>query len=108
MDPLSFSAGIAGLLGLAIEITKLMYEYVSGVKDAPKTAQNLLTETTAIENILHDLRNKVLVNPDVSAVFKLASMDPTSCWHETTSLPWNITYASRGKLHLPTGTVPSF
>lgn len=75
MDPLSFSAGIAGLLSLAIEITKLTYEYVSGVKDAPKAARSLLTEMTAIENILRDLRNKVLLNPDVSAVFRSASMD---------------------------------
>lgn len=75
MDPLPFSAGIAGLLSLTIEITKLTYEYVSGIKDAPKVAQSLLTETTAIENILRDLRNKVLLNPDVSAVFKSASMD---------------------------------
>ncbi|KAF2003723.1 hypothetical protein P154DRAFT_561154 [Amniculicola lignicola CBS 123094] len=75
MDPLSFSAGIAGLLSLTIEITKLTYEYISGVKEAPRAAQSLLTETTAIENILRDLRNKVLLNPDVSAVFKSASMD---------------------------------
>ncbi|CAI6332280.1 unnamed protein product [Periconia digitata] len=78
MDPLSFSASIAGLLSLTIEITRLTYEYVSGVKDAPKAAQNLLTETTAIENILRDLRNKVLLNSDVSAVFKSASMDHTA------------------------------
>ncbi|PVI05179.1 hypothetical protein DM02DRAFT_668413 [Periconia macrospinosa] len=75
MDPLSFSASIAGLLSLTIQITKLTYEYVSGVKDAPKAAQSLLAETTAIENILRDLRNKVLLNPDVSAVFKSASID---------------------------------
>lgn len=78
MDPLSFSSGIAGLLSLTIEITKLTYEYVSGVKDAPKSAQNLLTETTAIENILRDLRNKVLLNPDVSAMFKSAAMDQSA------------------------------
>jgi hypothetical protein len=75
MDPLSFSAGIAGLLSLTIEITKLTYEYVSGVKDAPKAAQTMLTEITAIENILRDLRNKVLLNPDVSTAFRSASMN---------------------------------
>jgi hypothetical protein len=66
LDPLSLSSGIAGLLSLTIEVTRTSYEYISGVKDAPKSALALISAVTSLENVLRDLRNKIVLNADVA------------------------------------------
>lgn len=44
MDPLSISAGVAGFLSLAIEISKILTAYVGDARSAPEEACNLLLE----------------------------------------------------------------
>ncbi|KAI5812827.1 hypothetical protein BZA77DRAFT_346729 [Pyronema omphalodes] len=55
MDPLSLSASAAGLLSLAIEVTKILTGYISAVKSAPQDASELNTEMLALCHILEKL-----------------------------------------------------
>jgi hypothetical protein len=47
-DPLSISASIAGIIGLANEVAKIVTAYVAGVKSAPDDAHCLSRELTAL------------------------------------------------------------
>lgn len=55
MEPFTISTGVAGFLSLAIEITKLLTQYIAGVDSAPKDAQLLLTELAALCEVLKQL-----------------------------------------------------
>lgn len=61
MDTLSLSTGAAGLLSLAIEVTRILHNYISGVRSAPQDASELNTEDSALCHVLvtlvEDLRN---------------------------------------------------
>jgi hypothetical protein len=62
MDPLSLSASVAGLLSLALEVTKTLHAYISDVKSAPQDACELETEVSALchslETIVGMLRSE--------------------------------------------------
>jgi len=55
MDPLSVAASIAGLLGLTIQVSQMLYEQVHTLKNAPKDAQKLLDELEALRRVLSSL-----------------------------------------------------
>jgi hypothetical protein len=55
MDPLSISAAVAGFLSLAMDISTILKDYISGVKSAPEDAQNLLVEVATLCKVLDDL-----------------------------------------------------
>ncbi|KAF8462760.1 hypothetical protein BDZ91DRAFT_330752 [Kalaharituber pfeilii] len=55
MDPFTIATGIAGFVPLAIEIGKILKEYISQFKEAPKDAQTILTEITALRYVLQQL-----------------------------------------------------
>lgn len=55
MDPLSFSASVAGLLSLAIEVTKTLKTFISDVKAAPQEAKDLNLEISLISTVLERL-----------------------------------------------------
>jgi hypothetical protein len=55
MDPFTLATGVAGILSLAMDITKVVKEYVDGVKDAPKSARSLHQEITALGHVLDQL-----------------------------------------------------
>jgi hypothetical protein len=55
MDPFTISTGVAGLLSLAMEITKILSAYISDVKSAPEDAQNILTNVTSLSYVLEQL-----------------------------------------------------
>lgn len=57
MDPLSLSAGVAGVLSLALEMTKILTVYVSDVESAPEEARGLLIEASALCSVLDQLVN---------------------------------------------------
>ncbi|KAI5815433.1 hypothetical protein BZA77DRAFT_344906 [Pyronema omphalodes] len=61
MDPLSLSASIAGLISLTIEVTKIISEYRSGFKNAPKEASELSTEVAALHHVL-ETALEILIN----------------------------------------------
>src|SRR6266536_1591055 len=81
LDPLSFSSGVAGLLSLTIEITKISYEYISGVKDAPKSALTMISEITSLENVLRDLRNKIVLIAEVAELLQSIQLNDTTRVH---------------------------
>jgi hypothetical protein len=81
IDPLSLSSGIAGLLSLAVEITKISYEYISGIKEAPKSVRAIIIEVTSLENILRDLRNKIVLNPEIAEVLQSLQLDDSTRVH---------------------------
>jgi hypothetical protein len=70
MDPLSISAGVAGFLSLAIEISKILTAYVGSVKSAPEEAQQLLQEVSALYNVSKQLA-QVLRNDEVKKQIRL-------------------------------------
>lgn len=55
MDPFSISTGVAGLLSLAIELSTILDNYVSGFKSAPEDADRILNEIDALCHVLKDL-----------------------------------------------------
>jgi hypothetical protein len=54
-DPLSVSAGVAGLVGLALHGTRLLIEDVSKIRDAPKSLEDLRTDIAMVESSLKSL-----------------------------------------------------
>ncbi|KAI5814505.1 hypothetical protein BZA77DRAFT_97506 [Pyronema omphalodes] len=52
MDPLSVSASVAGFMGLAIQVTKILNAYVNDVKDAPQEASELNTKVSMLIHVL--------------------------------------------------------
>lgn len=46
MDPLSLSAGVTGFLNLALDVAKILNDYVDGVKSALEETRKLFTEFT--------------------------------------------------------------
>ena len=56
-DPLSIAAGVAGLIGLASELTQACYGYYRKVKNAPSTVQDVIAETKMLRKALSDLED---------------------------------------------------
>ncbi|KAI5814639.1 hypothetical protein BZA77DRAFT_356429 [Pyronema omphalodes] len=54
MDPLSIAAAIAGFLSLAGQIATMLKSYVGEVQSAPDEVQGLLSEITALRQVLRD------------------------------------------------------
>ena len=60
MDPLSISAGIAGLVTLAGIVFGATFKYVNGVKDAPKEIKTLSNEKDVrSENTGHKISHRL-------------------------------------------------
>lgn len=70
IDPFTLATGIAGLLSLTIEITKLSQAYVSGVHSASKSKSELIQEVIGLKNVLSDLQDKIVTNPDIVEAFE--------------------------------------
>ncbi|KAI9890030.1 MAG: hypothetical protein M1814_004546 [Vezdaea aestivalis] len=73
MDPFSVAAGCAGLASLAIQISKLTYQYISAVKNSSLDASNFIRELSALRNVLTDLENNIICNNDVAEAFESRS-----------------------------------
>ncbi len=54
-DPVSISFGVAGILGLAIQLSPIVASYVNGVRHAPENVQNLRQELDALIKTLERL-----------------------------------------------------
>ncbi|KAL8994336.1 MAG: hypothetical protein Q9169_005663 [Polycauliona sp. 2 TL-2023] len=61
-DPLSIAAGVVGLLTAAAQISSLLVEFTSSSRNAPGTAQTVLTEVGDIEETLSHLQKFLLGN----------------------------------------------
>lgn len=51
-DPVSISSGVAGILGLAIQLSPIVASYVDGVRHAPEHVQDLRQELDALVKTL--------------------------------------------------------
>ena len=54
-EPFSLATGIAGLISLGLEVTKITRQYVQGVGNAAKDVDELLTELSALVAVLRQL-----------------------------------------------------
>lgn len=55
LDPFTLATGLAGLLSLTIELTKIIDEYTGSVNNAPNEAQELFEELSALCHVLERL-----------------------------------------------------
>ena len=51
-DPLSIASGVAGLVTLAAQVTKLTYNYVSDMRNASRKQKEYLSEISALTSVL--------------------------------------------------------
>jgi hypothetical protein len=51
-DPFTLATGIAGLVGLAIQITQITVGFSQAVADAPESAQSFAVEAQALKEVL--------------------------------------------------------
>lgn len=58
-EALGIASGAAGLLSLAIEVTKLSYTYIASVRGAPKSLTAYIGELTTLTSVLLQLENLV-------------------------------------------------
>lgn len=54
-DPFSLAAGIAGLISLSLEVTKIAHQYVQGVRNSSKDIEDFLQELAALTDVLRQL-----------------------------------------------------
>ena len=54
-DPFSLATGIAGLISLGLEVTKITRQYVQDVRNAAKDVDEFLTELSALVAVLRRL-----------------------------------------------------
>ena len=54
-DPFSLATGIAGLISLCLEVTKITRQYVQGVRNAAKDVDEFLKELSALADVLRHL-----------------------------------------------------
>ncbi|KAF8463337.1 hypothetical protein BDZ91DRAFT_313299 [Kalaharituber pfeilii] len=55
MDPFTLATGITGFLAIALDVGKILSDYISQYKSAPTDAQTLLEEITALSDVLKQL-----------------------------------------------------
>ncbi|KAI5814530.1 hypothetical protein BZA77DRAFT_345631 [Pyronema omphalodes] len=93
MDPVGFAASVAGLVSLAIEVTKILNAYVHDVKDAPQEASELNTKVTVLSHVLRKLVD-TLQSDDMQAVtideHSFLSSVVSSCEHHVKFVYKNI------------------
>ncbi|KAF8464666.1 hypothetical protein BDZ91DRAFT_821773 [Kalaharituber pfeilii] len=73
MDPVTLATGITGFLAIALDVGKILSEYISQYTSAPTDAQNLLEEITALSDVLKQLV-KFLEEEDVKQDFHQTSV----------------------------------
>lgn len=61
MDPVSVSASILGLLGAATKVSEVLTKFIRSVRDAPKSAQRLVTEVDDLKLCFHQLQDYIVV-----------------------------------------------
>ncbi|KAL8855577.1 MAG: hypothetical protein Q9178_007808, partial [Gyalolechia marmorata] len=59
-DPLSFAAGLIGVVTAAAQISSLLIQFTQSSKDAPQTARTVLSEVDDISGILSHLQSFLL------------------------------------------------
>ncbi|KAK3319748.1 ankyrin repeat-containing domain protein [Cercophora scortea] len=66
MDPISLSASVAGLISLSLQVTQILSEYASSVKNAAEESSQLSNELGALTSALEAL-DRFLATPSAQA-----------------------------------------
>jgi len=74
MDPLSVAASVAGLLGLTIQVSQMVYEQVHTLKNATKDAAKLLEELELLCQVLTSLERFLASRSSKGRPFKETSV----------------------------------
>lgn len=81
MDPLSFSASLIAIVGLAGEVAKTCKSYIDGVKNHPREIRLIYIEVTSLASILDGL---TVLHEDTNILRQLKRQDgPIQGWQET-------------------------
>ncbi|KAF2490020.1 hypothetical protein BU16DRAFT_622574 [Lophium mytilinum] len=65
MDPVSAGASVLAIVGFALQGTKVLYESISGVKDAPQRIKSLASAVADLRSVLTQLELcRALADPD--------------------------------------------
>ena len=67
MDPLSFTASLMTVSGVAIMASKLVYTLREKVEDAPKVVGDLLEQLQTFQELLDELKTQLQDSPDNAA-----------------------------------------
>ncbi len=57
VDPFSLATGIAGLISLSLEVTKVAHQYIHGVRNSSKHIEDFLQELAALADVLRQLES---------------------------------------------------
>ena len=83
-ETLGLAAAIAGLASLAIQVSQISFQYVSGVRHTSKTVSNYLQELSALTSVILRLQNAV-EQPEVQdALTSGAFAPPIASFRECT------------------------
>ena len=55
VDPFSLATGIAGLISLSLEVTKVAHQYIHGVRNSSRYIEDFLQELAALTDVLRQL-----------------------------------------------------
>lgn len=69
-DPFSTAASVAGLVSLALELTKITHWYLSNVSGAPESWAIMVKEADALRDVLVDMTTTISANESVEKAFE--------------------------------------
>ena len=93
VDPLSLTAGIAGLISLSLEVTKVAHQYIHGVRNSSKHIEDFLQALAALVDVLRQL--EAFLRKDEAGE---RSFDQTSALIKTHEACYNNLAATRSVL----------
>lgn len=56
MDPFTVATGVAGLISLILDVSKISYKFVSGAKNASRHVHNCLKALNSLQGVLLELQ----------------------------------------------------
>ena len=74
MDPLTAATSVAGLLSLAMQVSKMLYSHIRTIKNAPKDAEDLRDEIQRLCQVLTSLEEFLKAQALKGYLFKGTSL----------------------------------
>ena len=71
-DPLSITASVIAVAGVAYSSVKLLHETISGIQDAPETIIHLKTEVGILYETIHSLKQRLAEEKEKDSVLSEA------------------------------------
>lgn len=69
-DPFSVGAGVVGVLGLTIQISRLIWEFGLDWRNAPEDIRNFMLEIQGLQLSLTDIQTRLISNPSFEDAFE--------------------------------------